>query len=78
MVVPHKFVDFLAEKRPRALVILAHYFATVSQLSNVWWLGGGTDGKELTARREVHAIQTVLPDEWQGQMIWPLDMSGSS
>ena len=74
MVVPHKFMDFLTEQRPRALVILAHYFATVFQISGVWWLGGEIDGKETTARREIHAIQKVLPEEWQGHMIWPLDV----
>ena len=74
MVVPHKFVDFLAEQRPRALLILAHYFATVSQLNSLWWLGGGTDGTEPTAKREVDAILKKLPEEWQGHMIWPLDM----
>ncbi|KAE9375812.1 hypothetical protein N431DRAFT_437298 [Stipitochalara longipes BDJ] len=78
MVVPHKFVDFLTEQRPRALVILAHYFATLSQITGVWWLGGGTEGSEPTARREIRAIQKVLPEEWQGHMIWPLDTLGSS
>jgi len=78
MIVPHKFVDFLAEQRPRALVILAHYFATVSQISGVWWLGGGTDGRETTARRETLAIRKVLPEVWQGHMIWPHDISRPS
>ncbi|OAA61962.1 c6 zinc finger domain containing protein [Niveomyces insectorum RCEF 264] len=85
MVVPSRFIAFVAEQRPRALVVLAHFFATVSQISGVWWLGGiggssdgggGHSGKESIAKREVRGIRSVLPEEWLGYMAWPLQAAG--
>ena len=77
MVIPPLFMDFVAMRRPRALVILAHFFAAVHQLSGkgVWWLGG-EDGKETIARREVRGIRTIMPTEWMGHMIWPCEATG--
>ncbi|KAM7213520.1 hypothetical protein V8F06_011075 [Rhypophila decipiens] len=76
LLVPRRFIDFLEEQRPRALVIVAHFFATVSQLPSAWWIGDGEGGRELTVKREIRAISRVLPKEWAGQMVWPLDMTG--
>jgi hypothetical protein len=66
---PKKFVDFVHEMRPRALVILAHFFALGSQLGDVWWIGE-------TVQREIQAIQRVLPSEWQPLMRQPLVRAG--
>lgn len=76
LLVPRKFIDFLEEQRPRALVIVAHFFATVSQLPTAWWIGDGEGGREPTVKREIRAISQVLPKEWSGQMVWPLDVTG--
>lgn len=76
LLIPPKFIDFLEEQRPRALVIVAHFFATVSQLPSTWWIGEDEGGREPTGRREIRAISKVLPKEWSGQMVWPLDMAG--
>ncbi|PVH85003.1 hypothetical protein DL98DRAFT_409942 [Cadophora sp. DSE1049] len=65
LLVPRKFVEFVEEKRPRALVIVAHFFALASDMEDVWWIG-------RTARREVLGIQKVLPSEWQSMMASPL------
>jgi hypothetical protein len=62
---PRQFVDFVEERRPRALVILAYWFALGAQLRNIWWIGE-------TPTREVHAIQQVVPPEWQPLMRDPL------
>ena len=72
MYVPSLFIDFVQEGRPRALVVLAHFFAVVAQvkLPLVWWIGDA-------APKEIRGIQTVLPYEWHGQMIWPLSMAAS-
>lgn len=77
MISPPRFVDFVSECRPRALVILAHFFACVVQLSGVWWLGdnNGT-GEDCIARRELRAMRSAIPAEWMGHMVWPLDMAG--
>jgi len=72
MYIPLRFIDFVQEQRPRALVVLAHYFAVVAQVKMplVWWIGDAPP-------REIKGIQTVLPQEWQGQMMWPLAMATS-
>jgi hypothetical protein len=64
MMMRKKFADLVEELRPRALVILAHYFALLSMLSEFWWIGD-------SGVREIRAIEKVLPDEWQGWLEWP-------
>jgi hypothetical protein len=76
LIIPRRFSEFLEERRPRALVIMAHFFATVGQLPCVWWIGDGEGGREPTAKREIRAISKVLPSEWHAQLVWPLDMLG--
>jgi hypothetical protein len=66
LLVPRKFVQFVEEERPRALVILAHFFALASDMEDIWWVAG-------TARREVLGIQQVLPPEWQWMMESPME-----
>lgn len=69
MYIPPRFIDFVQEQRPRALVVLAHFFAVVSRVSfPVWWIGNA-------GPKEIRAIRSVLPQEWHGQMIWPLAMA---
>ncbi|KAE9380390.1 hypothetical protein N431DRAFT_432668 [Stipitochalara longipes BDJ] len=62
---PKKFVEFIGEMRPRALVILAYWFALGAQLTDLWWIGE-------TVQREIQAIQRVVPPEWQLLMRDPL------
>jgi hypothetical protein len=76
LLIPSKFIGFLEEQRPRALVVLAHFFAAVAQVHGVWWLREDGDGTESTAQREIRAISKVLPHDWQPLMAWPLDMVG--
>ena len=59
------FIDLVQEQRPRALVILAHYFGLLAQFKDIWFIGD-------TASREVRAIQSALSKEWQDLMAWPL------
>ena len=66
MLVHPRFVSLVEEEQPRALVILAHYFALVARLRGLWWMGD-------SGRREVLGIQTVVPGEWQDAMTWPLE-----
>ena len=72
VVLPAKMIELLGKKRPRALVVLAHYFALVGPMATdaetVWWVGP-------IARKEVEGIQRCLPDEWQNFMKWPLEMT---
>jgi hypothetical protein len=63
--VPAIYVKRLKEKNYRALTILAYYFCLVKAVDSVWWLRG-------IAEREVFGIQSILPEEWQWAMAWPL------
>ncbi|KAH0151228.1 hypothetical protein KCU67_g10340, partial [Aureobasidium melanogenum] len=67
--VPKKFVDMVEELRPRALVMLAHFFSIATKGSAHWWVG-------QTPMREVQGLRRIVPPEWQRHMRWPLVMSG--
>jgi hypothetical protein len=72
VMVPRRMIWLIEAKRPRAFVVLAHYFALVGSqggaMEAVWWIG-------RIARREIEAIQKYLPDGWQHLMSWPLAMT---
>ncbi|KAG8416435.1 hypothetical protein J3458_007021 [Metarhizium acridum] len=65
LLVDARFVDLVDEGRPRALVVMAHYFALLAMLRGFWWVGDA-------GPREVRAIARHLPAEWQGGLEWPL------
>ena len=66
-IVRKAFIDLVEQRRPRALVILAHYFALLTRFKDVWFIGDA-------GAREVLAILTDLPAEWRDLMAWPLRM----
>lgn len=66
--IPKRFIEFVEEGRPRALVILAHYFALASRVP-AWWMGN-------IPEREIRGIMTVLSPEWREHMHWPLAIAG--
>ncbi|GAB7355506.1 hypothetical protein MBLNU459_g5995t1 [Dothideomycetes sp. NU459] len=59
--VGQEFINLVELQRPRALVILAHYFALAGKVKSVWWL-------DKTSEREIAAIRRVLPATWQDLM----------
>lgn len=63
--VKQRFIELVGQNRPRALVILARYFALITTLKSFWFIGH-------TGRREVRAIAANLPPHWQDLMEWPL------
>ncbi|KAI2621209.1 hypothetical protein GGR54DRAFT_600570 [Hypoxylon sp. NC1633] len=69
--VSRRFVELLEARRPRALAILASYFALLKCLDSVWWLKG-------VARREILGIVSLFdPDdgEWWPRLQWPLQIA---
>ncbi|KAL7785888.1 C6 transcription factor, partial [Trichoderma ceciliae] len=60
-----RYLHMLCELKPRALVILAHYFAVASYCRNLWLIGG-------VPAREIRAIATYLGIQWQESMAWPM------
>ncbi|KAK1244029.1 hypothetical protein MKX08_002167 [Trichoderma sp. CBMAI-0020] len=60
-----RFITLIEMRSPRAMVILAHYFALLCHLDGIWWI---SDYPE----KEIEAINDSLSSEWQGMMAWPL------
>ncbi|KAL9109107.1 MAG: hypothetical protein Q9227_006198 [Pyrenula ochraceoflavens] len=71
ILIPKRFIELLDQQRPRALVILAHYFGLMAKVDGVWWIGN-------SAQREIRGIQNILSPTWQDQLGWPLGMAGLS
>ncbi|EKD19012.1 C6 zinc finger protein [Drepanopeziza brunnea f. sp. 'multigermtubi' MB_m1] len=63
--VSRRFVDLMAGRDSRALVITACFFALTKVVDNVWWLEG-------VAKREVNGIFSLLPPDWWPKMEWAL------
>ncbi|GKZ30138.1 hypothetical protein AbraIFM66950_007997 [Aspergillus brasiliensis] len=63
--VPGEFLGLVAQRRPRALAILAYLFALVKGAEGVWWLMG-------IPEMEVRGIESILPEEWRGFVKWPV------
>jgi hypothetical protein len=71
---PPRFLQLIRDNRPRALVVMALFFAAsaVESLSEVWWVG---DAGTI----EVHAIKEELPLRWRallGKMLQKCDEYG--
>lgn len=65
--VPAHFGELMQEYQPRALVILAYYFALLSRFRRIWWMG-------TAGEREVRALAMTVPMLWQPLMKWPLNV----
>lgn len=62
-----RFLTLLDVPSPRAMVILAHYFALLYTLDGLWWVGNCPE-------KEIEAIEANLGSEWLGLMEWPLQI----
>lgn len=68
---PTRFVELLSENKPRALIILGHFFAIASFCCHSWWVGN-------TPEKEVQAISDHLGPQWQRFMSWPMEQVKTS
>ncbi|KAI0157435.1 hypothetical protein GGR57DRAFT_66846 [Xylariaceae sp. FL1272] len=59
--VPIEFSKFVEEKRPRALVILAHFMSLWLPYEHIWILG-------KSGERQIRCIYKQLPTEWTRKM----------
>ncbi|KAL5083814.1 hypothetical protein Trisim1_000861 [Trichoderma cf. simile WF8] len=59
-----RFLTLLDVPSPRAMVILAHYFALLYTLDGLWWVSNCPE-------KEIEAIEANLGSEWLGLMEWP-------
>ncbi|KAH7014923.1 C6 transcription factor [Ilyonectria destructans] len=65
VLLPDHFITLLERQDPRALVLLAHFFALASYATEFWWIGE-------VPYREICAIQGHLSPEWQGMAAEPV------
>ena len=63
--VPGRFIDLVKGQQPRALAVLAHYFALLTKFKDPWFIGNA-------GSREFHALSAVLSGKWQELLAWPL------
>ncbi|PFH57248.1 hypothetical protein XA68_15319 [Ophiocordyceps unilateralis] len=65
-----RFVELIEEKRPRALAILACFYALLKRVDGVWWLSD-------MARREVAGLSSLFDpaSPWRRHLEWPIRVS---
>ncbi|KAH8831965.1 hypothetical protein DL96DRAFT_1678237 [Flagelloscypha sp. PMI_526] len=61
-----EFLELFMQKRPRAVILVAHYCALLSQFGSVWWYG------EDRARSDIQRILALLDSKWLPWMEYPL------
>ena len=66
LLIPERYMELVLEMKPRALVILAHFFFLLVRLSDVWWIGD-------SGPREVQGIKTVLSGKWLDMLNWSIN-----
>ena len=64
-IVRNRYIELVKDAQPRALAVLAHYFAILDDNQSVWWIG-------KSGHREVHALYEVLTGKWAELMRWPM------
>ncbi|PGH02729.1 hypothetical protein GX51_04463 [Blastomyces parvus] len=67
--IPQTYLKLLGERKPEAMVILAHYSALLHRLDGQWYMKGW-------ARYLVKQIETALGEEWQPWLCWPKEVTG--
>ncbi|KAK5987348.1 hypothetical protein PT974_11475 [Cladobotryum mycophilum] len=65
--VSRRYIELVEAKRPRALAILACFFALLKRMDNVWWL-------DDVARREVMGLVSLFEpgSKWWRHLEWPV------
>jgi hypothetical protein len=64
--VSQRFIEIMQERRPEALVILAHYCVLLKKVDSCWWLAG-------VGNRMLAAIDQALGQDWRPWIEWPLE-----
>ena len=53
MLLEKPFIDLVGEAQPRALVLIAYYFALLTSFNHVWWIGD-------TGKRDIIGIPVIF------------------
>ncbi|KAL9137357.1 MAG: hypothetical protein Q9175_001429 [Cornicularia normoerica] len=64
VMIPQEFITMLNEKRPEALVLLAHYCVILHHLNDYWWMRGW-------AMHIINNIHRELDENWLYFIQWP-------
>ncbi len=67
--VPDVLADFLEQRRPRAMVVIAYFFALWVPYEHVWMVG-------RTGRNQLRAIYAEIPPEWREKLDPLMDQHG--
>ena len=65
--VPREFLDLLGERRPKALVLLAHIACLLKRAERYWYMNGAGE-------RILKSVIALLDQEWIGWIQWPLEV----
>ncbi|EEU37651.1 uncharacterized protein NECHADRAFT_53539 [Fusarium vanettenii 77-13-4] len=61
---PESYVELCRKRRPRALIILAHYLVFIKLMDTIWWAIG-------IGNREIRGIISCLGDKWSSKLSIP-------
>ncbi|UPK99758.1 hypothetical protein LCI18_010693 [Fusarium solani-melongenae] len=61
---PESYVELCRKRRPRALIILAHYLVFIKLMDTIWWSIG-------IGNREIRGILSCLGDRWSSKLTIP-------
>lgn len=64
VLIPQEYITMLNEKRPEALILLAHYCVILHHLDDYWWMRGW-------AMHIINNIHRELDDNWLYFIQWP-------
>ena len=67
VMIPQEYITMLNEKRPEALIILAHYCIILHQLDHYWWMKGW-------APHIIDNIHRELDEDWLYYLQWPTNV----
>ncbi|KAH8835070.1 hypothetical protein DL96DRAFT_21295 [Flagelloscypha sp. PMI_526] len=62
------FFELFIEKRPRALILVAHYCALLGQFDGTWWYGSDR------SRNDIQRIMSLLDEKWLPWMEYPMNV----
>ena len=65
--VPRGFLDLLGERRPKALILLAHLACLLKRAEHFWYMKGAGE-------RIVSTVTESLSEEWMDWIQWPLEV----
>jgi hypothetical protein len=63
------FVELLSQRKPEALVILAHFSILLKELDNRWWIHGWS-------KRLISQIYEAISEEYRLGIVWPIKEIG--